>query len=102
MSWVKLDDHFYDDPKVLEAGNAAAGLYTRAITYCAAHRTNGFVPFSWAKTSGTTKERRALVDNGLWTEVAAGTTRIVPVLGQTGDVTEKVTVEIPARGYYIE
>lgn len=44
MPWANLDDGFYDHPKVVMAGNAAAGIFARMLAYCARHRTDGMVP----------------------------------------------------------
>lgn len=44
MAWVKLDDRFWSNPKVVTAGNDAAGAYARLLSYCAAHLTDGHVP----------------------------------------------------------
>jgi hypothetical protein len=41
MSWAALDDGFHEDPRTVEAGLAAAGLYAFATTYCARHLTDG-------------------------------------------------------------
>lgn len=39
--WTKLDDKFWSDPKVEEAGNEAAGAYARMLAYCGDHLTEG-------------------------------------------------------------
>jgi uncharacterized phage protein (TIGR02220 family) len=41
MSWAKLDDGFYDHPKVLRAGLEAAGLFCLALSYSSRHSTDG-------------------------------------------------------------
>ena len=33
MAWFKIDDYFYDHPKVLECSTAAIGLWTLAASY---------------------------------------------------------------------
>src|SRR5947199_68617 len=33
--WSRFDDGFHDNPKILDAGNAGAGLYARSVTYSA-------------------------------------------------------------------
>ncbi len=43
MPWAALDDSFHDDPRLVEAGIAASGLYARCTTYCARHLTDGIV-----------------------------------------------------------
>lgn len=44
MPWAKLDDSFYDNAKVIEAGNEAIGCYCRALSYSSRHLTDGFIP----------------------------------------------------------
>ena len=44
MPWFRLDDSFHSHPKVIAAGNEAAGLYVRCGTYAAQHLTDGFIP----------------------------------------------------------
>lgn len=41
--WTRLDDSFYDNPKVLRAGDAAVGLYVKMLSWCGRHLTDGFV-----------------------------------------------------------
>lgn len=44
MAWSKLDDNFYDHPKVISVwarNPGAIGLHVRALTYCARHLTDG-------------------------------------------------------------
>lgn len=43
MPWVKLDDAFWANPKVVVAGNEVAGAYTRMLSYCGQQLTDGFV-----------------------------------------------------------
>lgn len=44
VSWVKLDGKFWMHPKVLVAGNEAAGIYARCLSYCAATKRGDVVP----------------------------------------------------------
>lgn len=47
MSWAKLDDSFHSHPKVRSAWYqcpASIGLHAMAITYAAAHETDGVIP----------------------------------------------------------
>lgn len=44
MSWVKLDDQFFSNPKVLLAGRDARDLYLAGLAFCAAQLTDGFIP----------------------------------------------------------
>lgn len=49
MSWVKLDDKFWGNPKVLAVGNEAAGAYARLLSFCGDHLTDGVVPDETAR-----------------------------------------------------
>jgi hypothetical protein len=44
MPWAALDDGFHEDPRTLEAGLAAVGLYACSTTYVARHLTDGVIP----------------------------------------------------------
>ena len=46
MAWASLSDTFYTDPRILDAGLAAAGLYAFAISFCVLQRSDGYVPRS--------------------------------------------------------
>lgn len=67
--WVKLAADFYFHPKVLEVGNAGAGLFARCLAYCGARETDGEVPASVVAhllEAGEEELPQALVDVGLW------------------------------------
>src|SRR5574343_246506 len=42
MTWARLDDGFYDHPKVEATSVAAIGLWVKLLTYCCKHLTDGF------------------------------------------------------------
>src|SRR5260221_4113266 len=44
MTWLKLDDNFFGDPKVVEAGRDARDLFLAGLTYCSRHLTDGRIP----------------------------------------------------------
>lgn len=44
MTWFRIDDSFYDHPKVFDAPDCAVALWTRAGTWSARNLTDGFVP----------------------------------------------------------
>lgn len=44
VSWAKLDDGFWMNPKVLMAGNAGAGVFARLLSYCGCYLTDGRIP----------------------------------------------------------
>lgn len=79
MPWAKLDDGFYDDPKVRRAGLAASGLFCRAIAYSSRHLTDGYVDKEWVEEQCTRvkpSERdriiTALTDVGLFEQQNGG------------------------------
>ena len=49
MPWAKLDDSFWSHPKVIAAGNEAAGAYARMLSYCGNQLTDGRIPSEVAK-----------------------------------------------------
>ena len=44
MSWVRLDDHMSEHPKVIAAGPLAAWLHVCALQYASRNLTDGFIP----------------------------------------------------------
>lgn len=73
MPWFKVDDQLAFNPKVLEAGNAAMGLWVRAGSWCAANLTDGQLPAHMIGTLGAQKRNaRSLVESGLWVETESG------------------------------
>lgn len=68
MSWVYLDDAFYDHPKILAAGPAAVGLWAITLGWTNRNLTAGVIPKAVAGRlvpSGA-KLARVLVNVGLW------------------------------------
>ena len=72
MSWVRLDDKFHSNPKVVAVGNAGAGAYARALSYCADHLTDGMVPAAWFKSVAPPKLRARMIEVGLVIETPIG------------------------------
>lgn len=71
MTWGKIDDKFWAHPKTLEAGDEAIGFWSRAMSYCCAHLTDGFVSKAAASTLLGHPKRvqrlsMSLVRCGLW------------------------------------
>lgn len=66
MAWFKVDDDLAFHAKVVQAGNAAMGLWVRAGAYCGQHLTDGFVAREVALAMGRKAEINRLVDVGLW------------------------------------
>jgi len=74
MPWFKVDDSFYDHPKVFDASDAAIALWTRAGSWAARNLTDGFVPSAMlARLCGDGKRAAAeLCDRGLWQRAKGG------------------------------
>ncbi len=65
MSWVKLDDRFFDNPKIAPLSDGAQLAYLKATTYSARELTDGFVALKKAKEYGSPKVIKELVPS-LW------------------------------------
>jgi hypothetical protein len=72
VPWVRLDDKFHGNPKTLAVGNAGAGLYVRALSYCADQLTDGWVPAGWAREAGGRVLPQKLLAASLWIAVTGG------------------------------
>lgn len=73
MPWVRLEDTFYDHPKVLAAGVAATGLHVVALCYASAKLTDGFIGRRVVSfLQGTPRMTARLVTAGLWEPVEGG------------------------------
>jgi hypothetical protein len=73
MAWGKVDDNFAFHPKVLQAGNEAIGLWTRAMSYSCQQLTDGFVPVEAVAALGSDASVAGrLVQAGLWDEAEGG------------------------------
>lgn len=69
MTWFKVDDGFYDNPKFLEVPNAAVGLWVKAGAWCGKHLTDGVIPATQVKLlKGTAAQVKALISAGIWIE----------------------------------
>lgn len=66
MPWFRLEDSFYDNPKVRRAGNAAVGLWVRCATYSARQLTDGRIPAYVVREMGKPTEIAAATRSGLW------------------------------------
>ena len=72
MSWVKIDDRIFDNPKIAALSDAAKVAYLESLTYCARELTDGFVPHKKAKDyAGKPRVVQELVPH-LWEPVNAG------------------------------
>lgn len=95
MPFAALDDQFHSNPKVIAAGLDGAGLYARALSYCADKLTDGYVPSSWSSEIARKPIRNKITTAQLWIEVAGGETFVYESDGAA------YTVIIPGPGYFI-
>jgi len=74
MTWFKVDDSFYDHPKVFDAPDSAVALWTRAGSWSARNLTDGFVPTGMPARFCDDHETavRELVRRGLWSRTSGG------------------------------
>jgi general stress protein YciG len=74
MTWFKVDDSFYDHPKVFDAPDCAVALWLRAGTWSARNLTDGFVPSGMPARFCDDHERavRDLMTRGLWKRARGG------------------------------
>ncbi|UTA70429.1 hypothetical protein J3S22_06340 [Corynebacterium aurimucosum] len=69
MPWFKVDDGFYDHPKVENLPMAARGLWLTCGVWCAKHLTDGVISAKRVRAlGGTPAQIKALIKNGLWVE----------------------------------
>jgi hypothetical protein len=74
MTWFKVDDSFYDHPKVFDAPDCALALWTRAGAWSARNLTDGFVPAGMPARFCDDPERavKELLNRGLWRRTKGG------------------------------
>ncbi len=74
MTWFRIDDSFYDHPKVFDAPDCAVALWTRAGTWSARNLTDGFVPAKMPARLCDDPDTavRELVRRGLWIRTTGG------------------------------
>ena len=74
MTWFKIDDSFYDHPKVIALPLAARGLWVTAGTWAAHHLTDGAVPLQVVLSAGNGSRAAMdrLVASGLWERTETG------------------------------
>lgn len=74
MPWFKIDDSFYDHPKVFDAPDCAVALWTRAGTWSARNLTDGFVPTGMPARFCDDHDTavRELLNRGLWKRARGG------------------------------
>lgn len=75
MTWIRVDDHFADHPKVMALGNdrlAGLGLWHVAASYCARYLTDGYVPASHVKPQAHPRLIAKMVAVKLFSPVEGG------------------------------
>jgi hypothetical protein len=53
VTWVRIDDHFDEHPKLAQAGTVCWGIWLAGIAYCNRNLTDGFIPWAVAKSLGS-------------------------------------------------
>lgn len=98
MPFAALDDGFHSNSKIIDAGNEAAGLYARALSYIAAQGSDGFVSKAWAHQAavGNKKLPAILTHENLWQPVRKGDA--AEIVDRSGN---EITVEFDRDGYFI-
>lgn len=75
MPWGKVDDQLHAHVKWRRATKGARALWTTALSWCASHPSDGFVPQDMVRyLDGTTQEAACLVRVGLWDPADGGYT----------------------------
>jgi hypothetical protein len=69
MTWIKLDDGFPQNPKIVGLGDHSFRLYISALCYSGKYLTDGFIPQAIINQLGDATE---LVQMGLWEETLGG------------------------------
>lgn len=73
MPWVKVDDHFYCNPKVLQVGMPARGLWITLLTFAGNNLTDGFIDKKIVRQlGGTAAQLRQLLAVGILEEIEGG------------------------------
>lgn len=52
MTWVRIDDHFDEHPKLAQVGPIGWGVWLAGLAYCNRNLTDGFIPYSIAEGIG--------------------------------------------------
>ncbi|MEU3011094.1 hypothetical protein [Nocardia asteroides] len=72
MPWFRVDDDAAFHSKIVAAGNAAVGLWTRAGSWSSRELTDGFIPAHMIASMGTPAQAKKLVQVRLWDKVDGG------------------------------
>lgn len=84
MAFFQMDDKFHSELRVMQAGTAAFGLYSRCGDWVADHLMDGFVPAEVAANFGTREWIERLLASGLWLPADGGYT-MPDYLGRHGN-----------------
>ena len=96
MVWVRLDDHFDQNPKIASVGPAGIAMWVCGIAYCNRNLTDGFIPwavarnlisFEWLSADTTGDEEKWPIER------LASTSDL--------DTTEDYVMAYPMRGYNV-
>lgn len=66
MTWFKVDDGFWSNPKTIQLSAEAVAMWVRAGAYSCQHLTDGVIPVSALRLLGTESAAGELVEAGLW------------------------------------
>lgn len=74
MTWVKIDDGFYQHPKLVRAGPVGMALQIAALCYCNRNLTDGYLPEEAVPLliAGGMEVVPKMLELGLWGEVVGG------------------------------
>ena len=74
MTWVKIDDHFADHPKIIGLSDAAYRAFVDGLCYSARYLTDGQIPTAAVTVVTRSRPRvaAALIDAGLWEQNGSG------------------------------
>lgn len=74
MTWARLDDDLTFHEKIVEAGNAATGVWCRALAWSSQHLTDGYIPAKIARlVAGESRGAlKALTRSRLWVDCPGG------------------------------
>jgi len=73
VTWIKVDDDFYDHPKFLALTHSGVALWVTALAWCGHHKTDGVIPRAAVQRLGHDfATADALVAAGLWITTDTG------------------------------
>lgn len=74
MTWIRIDDHFVDHPKILAIKDDAFRAYIAGLCYSSRYLTDGYLPEAALEKITNKRARTQLTDAGLWHETKGGIT----------------------------